>query len=177
MASSTFIASAPQPFVAIPAKQVFQLADLLPEDLAQAFTAGGGHRCVVVTVVAFEWSDGRARRNAEMLPDPLQAALGAEAQLLVPEHKHLPPAEETPEPPELGAVEAAVDVGENPVLERQGFAAAGFLLFQCKGEGQRIISPPVLHCPVVGPLDRIAQDHNQAHRRVVAPDPLRCRIQ
>ena len=83
-----------------------------------------------------------------MLPDPLQAALGAEAQLFLPEHQHLLSAEETPEPPELVAVEAAVDVGENPVLERQGFAAAGFLLFQCKGEGQRIISPPVLHRPV-----------------------------
>ena len=33
------MASAPQPVAAIPAQHVFQLADLVPEDLAQALTA------------------------------------------------------------------------------------------------------------------------------------------
>ena len=40
MAIGTFIASAPQPVAAIPAKQVFQLTDLLPEDLSQVFVVG-----------------------------------------------------------------------------------------------------------------------------------------
>ena len=72
---------------------------------------------VVVTVVEFERSDGRARRNAEMLADFVQAGLRVVAQLLLPEHEHLLSAEETPETPELGAVKAAVDVRENSVLE------------------------------------------------------------
>ena len=83
-----------------------------------------------------------------MLPDPVQAGLGAEAQMLLPDHQDLFSAEETPEPSELGAVKAAVDVGENPVLEWQGCAAAGLFLFQSKGERQLIVSPPVFHCPV-----------------------------
>ena len=87
--------------------------------------------------------------------------MGAKAQLLLPDHQDLFSAEETPEPSELGAVKAAVDVGENPVLKWQSFAAAGLFLFQGKCERKRIVSPPVLHCPVlVGELDRIAQNHN-----------------
>ena len=83
-----------------------------------------------------------------MLPDPLQAVLGIQAHFLLPEHQYLLSAEETPESPELSAIKAAVDVGENSMLQWQGFAAAGLFLFKCKGEGQRIVSPTVLHCPV-----------------------------
>ena len=112
-----------------------------------------------------------------MLPDLAQASLGTLAQFLLPEHQHLLPAEEPPEPPELGAVKAAVCIGENPVLQWQGFAAPDLLFFKRKGEGQRIVPPFVLHCPVrVGPVYRIAQNHNEAHRRVVAPDSLCCWI-
>ena len=83
-----------------------------------------------------------------MLPDLVQASVGGVSQILLPEHQYLFPLEETPEAPELGAVKAAVYVGENPVLEGQGFAAAGLLLSQRKVEGEWIVSPPVLHCPV-----------------------------
>ena len=69
MASSTFIGLVPQPVAAIPAQQLLQLADLLPEDLTQVLTAGGGHLGVVVTVVAFQRNDVRTRWNLEMLPD------------------------------------------------------------------------------------------------------------
>ena len=63
------------------------------------------------------------------------------------------------------------------MLQRQCFSAASFLMFERKVEGQWIVSPPVLHRPVgVGSLDWIAQNHNQAHRRVVVPDPLCCWI-
>ena len=83
-----------------------------------------------------------------MLPDLVQTGLGTQAQFLLPEHQYLLSAEETPEPPELSGIKAAVDVGENSMLQWQGFAAAGLFLFKCKGEGQRIVSPTVLHRPV-----------------------------
>ena len=83
-----------------------------------------------------------------MLPDLVQTGLGTQAQFLLPEHQYLLSAEETPEPPELSGIKAAVDVGENPVLEWQGFTAPGLFLFQRKSERQLIVSPPVFHCPV-----------------------------
>ena len=49
----------------------------MPEDFAQVLMARGGHLRVVVTVMACERSDGRAWGNAEMLPDPFHAGLGA----------------------------------------------------------------------------------------------------
>ena len=98
-----------------------------------------------------------------MLADFVQAGLRVVAQLLLPEHEHLLSAEETPETPELGAVKAAVDVGEHSMLQWQCFSAASFLLFERKVEGQWIVPPPVLHRPVgVCPFDRIAQNHNQS---------------
>ena len=89
MANSTFIASAPQPVTAIPAKQVFQLADLLPEDLAKVFSAGVSHCAVIATVVASNRSDGWSWSNAEMLPDLVKTGLGTQAQFLLPEHQNL----------------------------------------------------------------------------------------
>ena len=50
---------------------MFKLPDFLPEDLAQTFAGGWAHRGVIVTYMSLEWSDGRARGDAEMLPDHL----------------------------------------------------------------------------------------------------------
>ena len=83
-----------------------------------------------------------------MLPDLVKAGLWAEAQFFLSEHQYLLSAKETPEPSELGAVKAPIYVGENPVLEWQGFAASCLLLFQRLGEGQRVVSTMALHCPV-----------------------------